>query len=54
MNKTRRPQPQRAGGAAPGKAAPHEWQLQEAKARFSEVFRLARERGPQPARDLLG
>jgi len=24
-----------------------EWQLQEAKARFSEVFRLARERGPQ-------
>ena len=47
MNKTRRPQPQRAGGAAPGKAAPHEWQLQEAKARFSEVFRLARERGPQ-------
>jgi prevent-host-death family protein len=26
---------------------PSEWQLQEAKARFSEVFRLARERGPQ-------
>ena len=24
-----------------------EWQLQEAKARFSEVFRLARDRGPQ-------
>jgi prevent-host-death family protein len=24
-----------------------EWQLQDAKARFSEVFRLARERGPQ-------
>ena len=24
-----------------------EWQLQEAKARFSEVFRMARERGPQ-------
>ena len=24
-----------------------EWQLQEAKAHFSEVFRLARERGPQ-------
>ena len=23
------------------------WQLQEAKARFSEVFRLARSRGPQ-------
>lgn len=28
-------------------AVPREWQLQEAKARFSEVFRLARERGPQ-------
>jgi predicted nucleic acid-binding protein len=27
--------------------AENEWQLQEAKARFSEVFRLARERGPQ-------
>jgi len=24
-----------------------EWQLQDAKARFSEVFRLARESGPQ-------
>ena len=24
-----------------------EWQLQEAKARFSELFRLARTRGPQ-------
>jgi prevent-host-death family protein len=24
-----------------------DWQLQDAKARFSEVFRLARERGPQ-------
>ncbi len=32
-----------------GKGGPvqKEWQLQEAKARFSEVFRLARERGPQ-------
>jgi antitoxin Phd len=29
------------------RAVPKEWQLQEAKARFSEVFRLARERGPQ-------
>jgi len=28
---------------------PHrgDWQLQDAKARFSEVFRLARSRGPQ-------
>lgn len=30
-----------------GQVVPKEWQLQEAKARFSEVFRLARERGPQ-------
>jgi prevent-host-death family protein len=30
-----------------GKAVQQEWQLQDAKARFSEVFRLARERGPQ-------
>jgi len=28
-------------------AVQQEWQLQEAKARLSEVFRLARERGPQ-------
>ena len=26
---------------------PREWQLQEAKARFSELFRLAQETGPQ-------
>ncbi|MDX2153695.1 MAG: type II toxin-antitoxin system Phd/YefM family antitoxin [Bryobacteraceae bacterium] len=45
MNKTRRPKPK--AGAAERRAAPQEWQLQEAKARFSEVFRLARERGPQ-------
>lgn len=30
-----------------GQAVQQEWQLQDAKARFSEVFRLARERGPQ-------
>lgn len=29
------------------RAVPKDWQLQEAKARFSEVFRLARESGPQ-------
>jgi len=29
------------------KPVQQEWQLQEAKARFSEVFRLARESGPQ-------
>src|SRR5271157_883113 len=28
-------------------AVQKDWQLQEAKARFSEVFRLARESGPQ-------
>jgi len=28
-------------------AVQKDWQLQEAKARFSEVFRLARECGPQ-------
>jgi prevent-host-death family protein len=26
---------------------PHSWQVQTAKARFSEVFRLARTQGPQ-------
>ena len=29
------------------KTAPESWQIQSAKARFSEVFRLARTRGPQ-------
>jgi len=29
------------------RAVQKDWQLQEAKARFSEVFRLARECGPQ-------
>lgn len=29
------------------KLADHTWQLQTAKARFSEVFRLARTQGPQ-------
>lgn len=30
-----------------GESVQREWQLQDAKARFSEVFRLARESGPQ-------
>ena len=30
-----------------GQVVQPEWQLQDAKARFSELFRLARERGPQ-------
>jgi antitoxin Phd len=34
--------------SATSKSARNEWQLQDAKARFSELFRLARERGPQP------
>ncbi len=33
--------------ASKSRPVQQEWQLQEAKARFSEVFRLARERGPQ-------
>ncbi len=32
---------------APSPAAAETWQLQTAKARFSEVFRLARSKGPQ-------
>ncbi len=33
--------------AAQVRAVQKEWQLQDAKARFSELFRLARESGPQ-------
>ena len=47
MGKTPRTQPRHAAGGVVRQAVPREWQLQEAKARFSEVFRLARERGPQ-------
>ncbi|MGA1997212.1 MAG: type II toxin-antitoxin system prevent-host-death family antitoxin [Bryobacteraceae bacterium] len=36
----------RAGARSP-KADEHSWQVQTAKARFSEVFRLARTQGPQ-------
>ena len=39
--------PRHAAGVTRRKAVPREWQLQEAKARFSEVFSLAQERGPQ-------
>lgn len=38
------PRRHRARRRQPGQK---EWQLQDAKARFSEVFRLARESGPQ-------
>jgi prevent-host-death family protein len=33
--------------AAPSREATREWQVQTAKARFSEVFRRARAEGPQ-------
>jgi prevent-host-death family protein len=33
--------------ASMAKASGHAWQIQTAKARFSEVFRLARTEGPQ-------
>jgi antitoxin Phd len=33
--------------AGVGPSLSHEWQLQTAKAKFSEVFRLARTEGPQ-------
>jgi antitoxin Phd len=43
-----KPKPQaRIPDAKHSKPEPREWQLQDAKARFSEVFRLAREQGPQ-------
>ena len=46
MSITPNPSPRRT--INPGRRAiQKEWQLQEAKARFSEVFRLARECGPQ-------
>src|SRR3954466_14425247 len=47
MSKTQRRKTQDAASPAARPAASQEWQLQDAKARFSEVFRLARERGPQ-------
>ena len=45
MARTRRKREQPARGASRPSTA--DWQLQEAKARFSELFRLAREKGPQ-------
>ena len=44
MRRARRPTaPTRSGS----KSKPNEWQLQDAKARFSELFQQARESGPQ-------
>jgi prevent-host-death family protein len=45
--RTTRAKPVEKASGGKGKPALREWQLQEAKARFSELFRLARERGPQ-------
>jgi len=45
-----KPSKKTAHGGEPGNASkPHgdSWQIQTAKARFSEVFRLARTQGPQ-------
>jgi antitoxin Phd len=47
-----RTQPARSPKASPSRARPshvarNAWQLQTAKARFSEAFRLARTQGPQ-------
>ena len=39
--------PQDSAARRKRKPVRQEWQLQDAKARFSEVFRLARESGPQ-------
>lgn len=45
---TNRKTSQRRQPRAAGKAPPHtRWQLQTAKARFSELFRKARSEGPQ-------
>jgi prevent-host-death family protein len=46
MNRTQKRSPRQALIPKPH-AVRKDWQLQEAKARFSEVFRLARESGPQ-------
>jgi len=43
----RKQQGKTASGEAPGRKSPQKWQLQTAKAQFSEVFRRARTEGPQ-------
>ena len=43
----RKPQAKSSSGEAPAKKSPQKWQLQTAKAQFSEVFRRARTEGPQ-------
>lgn len=47
MNKALRKSKRVAARAGSPKAGEDSWQVQTAKARFSEVFRLARAQGPQ-------
>ena len=47
MSKQRTPSKKRHRGEAAAKQPAARWQLQTAKARFSEVFRRARSEGPQ-------
>lgn len=43
----RKRQTKSTAGEAPSRKPPQKWQLQTAKAQFSEVFRRARTEGPQ-------
>lgn len=47
MAAKRKPQNKPAAGETPSRKPPQKWQLQTAKAQFSEVFRRARTEGPQ-------
>jgi len=47
MAQAKRKQQTKAAAQAPSKEQPRKWQLQTAKAQFSEVFRRARTEGPQ-------
>src|SRR3954451_9832814 len=47
MSQTRRTQQAKSAIDSPTRKPPQKWQLQTAKAQFSEVFRRARTEGPQ-------
>jgi prevent-host-death family protein len=47
MSQVRRKQQGKSQGASASRKPPQKWQLQTAKAQFSEVFRRARTEGPQ-------
>src|SRR4051812_4045709 len=47
MSQTRRSQQAKSATDSPTRKPPQKWQLQTAKAQFSEVFRRARTEGPQ-------